>query len=87
MALVDPAVEEQTFSCLNPASGDVVATFPVHSAADVREAVARARPAAAWWAALGFDERRRRLLAVRGAAARRAGAGGPLVPPQNGNAG
>ena len=35
--------DEQTFDSLAPATGEVVATFPVHGEAEVREAVQRAR--------------------------------------------
>ncbi len=50
-----------TFECLDPATGAVVGTWPVHSAADVDAAVERAHEAAAWWVALGFEGRARRL--------------------------
>ena len=46
-----------TFDSLNPATGDVVGTHPVHTEDDVRAAVERAREAAAWWSALSYDER------------------------------
>ena len=49
---------EHTFDSLNPATGDVVGTYPVHSAEEVTAAVGAAREHAAWWAALGFDERK-----------------------------
>jgi acyl-CoA reductase-like NAD-dependent aldehyde dehydrogenase len=48
---------------VNPATGEVLATFPVHGHRDVEAAVARAREAAAWWAGLGWSQRRIRLLA------------------------
>jgi acyl-CoA reductase-like NAD-dependent aldehyde dehydrogenase len=51
-----------TFDSLNPATGDVIATFPKHSDDDVRAAVDTARRAAYWWGALGFDQRKRLLL-------------------------
>ncbi|MHA3701394.1 aldehyde dehydrogenase family protein [Jatrophihabitans sp. YIM 134969] len=54
-----------TFDSLDPATGAVVASFPVDDAARVAEVVAAARPAAAWWADLGFDGRKARLLAWR----------------------
>ena len=50
-------VDGETFQSLDPATGEPVGTFPVHSEADVRAAVARARPAAEWWAGLGFSGR------------------------------
>jgi acyl-CoA reductase-like NAD-dependent aldehyde dehydrogenase len=48
---------------VNPATGEVLATFPVHGRSDVDAAVAQAREAAAWWAGLGWSQRRIRLLA------------------------
>jgi acyl-CoA reductase-like NAD-dependent aldehyde dehydrogenase len=48
---------------VNPATGEVLATFPVHGRREVDEAVAAAREAAAWWAGLGWSGRRTRLLA------------------------
>jgi len=56
------ATVSDTFESLNPATGDVIATFPKHSEDDVRAAVATARKAANWWGALGFDQRKRLLL-------------------------
>jgi len=52
-----------TFDSVNPATGEVIASFPVHGEADVGAAVRRAREAATWWAGLGWKERRLRLLA------------------------
>ena len=48
---------------INPATGEVLATFPVHGHREVDAAVASAREAAAWWAGLGWPGRRIRLLA------------------------
>jgi acyl-CoA reductase-like NAD-dependent aldehyde dehydrogenase len=53
----------QTFDTQNPATSEVIATFPVCSEQDVADAVARAREAGAWWAGLDWKERRQRLLA------------------------
>ncbi len=47
----------KTFDSLDPRTGDVVASYPVHTDADVQAAVDRARQAAAWWSALSFKER------------------------------
>ena len=47
---------------MNPATGEVLATFPVHGHREVDAAVAAARPAAAWWANLGWEGRKARLL-------------------------
>ena len=59
------------FDSLNPTTGDVVGTHPVHTEAEVRAAVARAREAADWWAALSYDERDRHLSAWKGVITRR----------------
>ena len=51
-----------TFETLNPATGQVIAAFPVHGPEQAAAAVSRAREAARWWAELGWRERRNRLL-------------------------
>ena len=53
----------QIFETVNPATGEVIATFPVLGEKEVNEAVARARDGAAWWAGLPSRDRRQRLLA------------------------
>jgi acyl-CoA reductase-like NAD-dependent aldehyde dehydrogenase len=60
-----------TFDSLDPATDEVIATFPVHTADDVEQAVARAREAAHWWRGLGFDGRAERLLRWKGVLTRR----------------
>lgn len=60
-----------TFDSLNPATGDVVGTFPVHTREDVEAAVGRARAASAWWQELGFDGRKEYLLQWRSVLTRR----------------
>ena len=57
--------EHCDFESLNPATGEVVGTFPIHSDDEVREIVAAARPAAVWWHGLGVAGREKRLLAWR----------------------
>ncbi|MCX6462580.1 MAG: aldehyde dehydrogenase family protein [Pseudonocardiales bacterium] len=52
------APAQATFTSTDPRTGEVVGTHPVHDAAAVQAAVARAGDAAAWWAGLGFDGRR-----------------------------
>ncbi len=59
------AVSRTTFDSVDPATGAMVATFPVDGATEVRDAVARARAATRWWDGLGFDGRGRRLAAWR----------------------
>jgi acyl-CoA reductase-like NAD-dependent aldehyde dehydrogenase len=48
---------------VNPATGEVLATFPEHGRREVDAAVAAAREAAVWWVGLGWNGRRIRLLA------------------------
>ncbi len=48
---------------VNPATGEVLATFGVDGHREVEAAVAAARDAASWWAGLGWSGRRIRLLA------------------------
>ena len=50
-----------TFDVVNPATGEVAGTFPIHSADEVRRRVAEAREAQTWWADLGWDGRRRAM--------------------------
>ncbi|MBO0804991.1 MAG: aldehyde dehydrogenase family protein [Nocardiopsaceae bacterium] len=52
-----------TFESRSPATGEVLASYPVHGEKEVGDAVARARPAAQWWAGLSWAGRRQRLLA------------------------
>lgn len=77
-------VEIETLESLNPATGEVIARFPVASAADVRAAVQRARPAAQWWAELGFAGRKARLREWRGLIATRIDELADLIHRENG---
>jgi acyl-CoA reductase-like NAD-dependent aldehyde dehydrogenase len=52
-----------TFQSLSPATGEVLASYPLDGKHEVGRAVERARTAAAWWGGLSFDERKLRLLA------------------------
>jgi len=54
-------VSQETFDSLNPATDEVVGTYPVQTREQVEEAVERAREAARWWSSLGFDGRAERL--------------------------
>src|SRR4051812_50009639 len=74
----------ETFESFAPATGEVVATLPVHGAAEVREAVQRARKASQWWGSLSFDERGRRLRAYAGVLARRRDELLDLISRENG---
>ncbi|HEV2375337.1 MAG TPA: aldehyde dehydrogenase family protein [Streptosporangiaceae bacterium] len=57
------AAPGETFDSLNPATSEVIATFPALGRAEVDAVVARAHEAAVWWAGLSWQERRTRLLA------------------------
>ena len=72
------------FGSLDPATGEVIATWPVDDEASVREAVDRARVAAQWWADLGYGGRRERLLAWKGVLTRRMRQLAQLVHRENG---
>jgi acyl-CoA reductase-like NAD-dependent aldehyde dehydrogenase len=52
-----------TFDSVNPATGEVIATYPVFNEQDVADTVERAQAAAQWWADLGWSGRKLRLLA------------------------
>jgi acyl-CoA reductase-like NAD-dependent aldehyde dehydrogenase len=73
-----------TFDSVNPATGEVIASFPVHGQADVDAAVSRAREAATWWAGLGWKERRLRLLAWKSHITRYMGRLAELVHEETG---
>ncbi len=76
---------QETLTSLAPATGEVVATFPVQGEGEVREAVQRARRAAQWWGQeLTAAERRRRLRAFTGVLARRRDELLDLISRENG---
>ena len=51
----------ETFEVRNPATGESVGSFPIHTAEDVAALVAKGREAQKWWDALGFDGRKKRM--------------------------
>ncbi|HVK23509.1 MAG TPA: aldehyde dehydrogenase family protein [Actinokineospora sp.] len=63
---------QATFDSVDPATGEVVGTHPIATAEEVQTAVDRARPAARWWADLGFSGRADRLNRWKSALTRRA---------------
>jgi aldehyde dehydrogenase (NAD+) len=71
MTATEERVATETFESLDPRTGDVVGTHPVHTADEVRATVERAREEATWWGALSFDERETHLQAWKGAMTRR----------------
>ncbi|SIR66583.1 aldehyde dehydrogenase family protein [Micromonospora avicenniae] len=66
-----PVIEDGLLVSTSPATGVEAGRFPVATSADVTAAVARARAAGQWWAALGFAGRRKRLLRWRALLAQR----------------
>jgi acyl-CoA reductase-like NAD-dependent aldehyde dehydrogenase len=73
-----------TFESLNPATGEVVATFPEQGEDEVGAAVARARQAASWWRDLGWDGRRHRLNVWKALLVRETDALAELAHRENG---
>jgi aldehyde dehydrogenase (NAD+) len=78
----DSSVER--FDSLDPANGQVLGSYPVAGAEEVQQAVVRAREAALWWQAQGWDGRRRHLRAWKGVLARRVHELADLVHRENG---
>jgi acyl-CoA reductase-like NAD-dependent aldehyde dehydrogenase len=68
----------------NPVTGDEVGRFPVAGPDEVAAAVARARPAAGWWAGIGYAGRRARLLRYRSLLANRMAAVAELMRREGG---
>jgi acyl-CoA reductase-like NAD-dependent aldehyde dehydrogenase len=73
-----------TFDTVNPATGEVIASFPVCGTGDVEAAVRRAREAAGWWGGIGGKERRLRLLAWKSHITRYMGRLAELVHSETG---
>ena len=73
-----------TFDSLDPGTGQVLGSHPVHGPEQVREAVARAREAALWWQVQGWQGRRGHLRAWKGELARRLPELADLVHRENG---
>jgi len=74
----------ETFDSVNPATSEVIATFPVFGQDEVDKAVERAHDAAAWWAGLDWKERQTRLLAWKSHLARYLGRLAELVHNETG---
>ncbi len=72
------------FDSLDPATDEVLASWPVDDEQSVGEAVDRARLAALWWADQGFEGRRDRLLAWKGVLTRRIRELAQLMHRENG---
>ena len=78
------ATPTATFDTLNPATSEVIATFPVCGEAEVGQAVARAGQAAAWWAGLSWKDRQVRLMAWKSHITRYIGRLAELVHTETG---
>lgn len=74
----------ETFQSLDPATDEVVGTYPVHGERDVAGAVERARAAARWWDGLGFAGRADVLQRWKGVITRRAGQLAEVVHAETG---
>ncbi len=81
--VVDKAATD-TFDSLDPATGKVVASFPVQSADEVRAAVERGRAAFGWWQSIGYQGRRARLNAWNALLVRRSDELAELMRQENG---
>jgi succinate-semialdehyde dehydrogenase / glutarate-semialdehyde dehydrogenase len=81
---VTSTVDSETFDSVDPAAGTRVGTFPVHTAADVRSTVDRARAAAEWWDGLGFAGRATRLRTWRATLATRSAELAELIHREGG---
>jgi succinate-semialdehyde dehydrogenase / glutarate-semialdehyde dehydrogenase len=77
-------VDSETFDSVNPATGEPVGTFPVHTDEQVKSTVDRARAAAAWWDGLGYDGRAKRLRTWQARLANRAGELAELIHREGG---
>ena len=69
MAIAASTSSADRLSSYNPATHELLGTVPIHGAAEVDAAVARARTAADSWGALSFEARGRELTAFRKALA------------------
>jgi acyl-CoA reductase-like NAD-dependent aldehyde dehydrogenase len=77
-------VRREQLSSIDPTSGEVVGTVPVHSATDVDDAVTKARVAFAQWSALPIADRVSELVRFRKALAAAADELAELIHRENG---
>jgi len=78
------AVHAETFDTLNPATSEVIGTFPVFGDAEVNQAVQSARQAASWWGELPWKDRQARLMAWKSHITRYIGRLAELVHTETG---
>jgi acyl-CoA reductase-like NAD-dependent aldehyde dehydrogenase len=79
-----PVLPMDTFDSLNPATSEVIGTFPVFDSDDVADALEHARQAATWWARLPAKDRQTRLLAWKSYLTRYIGRLAELVHTETG---
>ena len=80
-----PGPGHATFDSVNPANGEVIASFPVCGERQVSDAaVERATAAAGWWAGLDWKRRRGYLLAWKSYLARYTGRIAQIVHTETG---
>src|SRR5438477_1602736 len=78
------STQHERLTSVNPGTGEVVGTVPIHTAADVDAAVARARVASHAWGNLSFAARNEELVAFRKAIAKHADELAELLHRENG---
>ncbi|HWU88471.1 MAG TPA: aldehyde dehydrogenase family protein [Kofleriaceae bacterium] len=84
MATAATSPSTERLSSFNPATGELIATVPIHTQADVDAAVARARVAAETWGTRSFAARVEELTAFRKALAAHADELADLLRRENG---
>ena len=84
LASLSLARSDETFDTLNPATSEVIATYPIFGEQDVADTVERAQAAAQWWSEVGWDGRRQRLLAWKSHLTRYIGRLAELVHAETG---
>lgn len=75
---------QETFDSLNPATDEVVGTYPIHDSEHIAPVVDSARIAAKWWSELSFADREKRLRRWAGVITRRAAQLAEQVHVENG---
>jgi acyl-CoA reductase-like NAD-dependent aldehyde dehydrogenase len=78
------AAHAETFDTLNPATSEVIGTFPVFGEAEVNQAVQSAQQAASWWGELSWKDRQARLMAWKSHVTRYIGRLAELVHTETG---
>lgn len=84
MATATSSIHPERLSSYNPATGALIDSVPIHSAAEVDAAVARARVAAQTWSTRSFAARAEELTAFRKAVAADADRLADLLHRENG---